>query len=312
MGFQPFNPTVQGFANPMTTAGDLIDGGTAGAAQRLALGSTGQVLTVSGGAPTWSASSPAVPVSIANGGTGQTSAGAAFNALNPNAAPAGFAPANPTPTSTTSLVMMGMGSTVSYTPAGSGTLLVVVSGYGQSVTGATAITIGPRYGTGTAPLGVISPTVSSGTGGYALLTATNSYAAGQAVYVGGTTQPGNFTQGTTYYVSTNPTYAPTSSAFYLSTSNSTSASPVTYSSAGAGVNTGSVVTGTRFGYSTDLVLRGPSSAGDNPGGFGVTGVITGLAAGTPCWFDLAVSTFTAADVGQLYTVMFSIVELPAG
>jgi len=39
----------------MTTAGDLIDGGSAGVAQRLAIGSTNQVLTVVSGAPAWAA-----------------------------------------------------------------------------------------------------------------------------------------------------------------------------------------------------------------------------------------------------------------
>ena len=38
----------------MTTAGDLIDGGAAGAAQRLAIGTVGQLLEVVGGAPAWS------------------------------------------------------------------------------------------------------------------------------------------------------------------------------------------------------------------------------------------------------------------
>ena len=44
-----------GFANPMTTAGDLILGGTAGAAGRLATGSGGNVFTVSSstGLPQW-------------------------------------------------------------------------------------------------------------------------------------------------------------------------------------------------------------------------------------------------------------------
>lgn len=41
------------FANPMTTAGDLIAGGAAGAAQRLAAGTAGQVLTMVSGAPAW-------------------------------------------------------------------------------------------------------------------------------------------------------------------------------------------------------------------------------------------------------------------
>lgn len=42
-----------GFANPMTTAGDIITGGVAGAAGRLGVGSAGQVLTVTGGVPAW-------------------------------------------------------------------------------------------------------------------------------------------------------------------------------------------------------------------------------------------------------------------
>jgi hypothetical protein len=44
-----------GFTNPMTAAGDLIDGGAAGTPQRLAVGANGTVLTVVAGAPAWSA-----------------------------------------------------------------------------------------------------------------------------------------------------------------------------------------------------------------------------------------------------------------
>jgi len=52
-----------GMANPMTTAGDLIRGGTAGAPERVAVGTTGQVLTVAAGVPGWAdpAGPPAVP-----------------------------------------------------------------------------------------------------------------------------------------------------------------------------------------------------------------------------------------------------------
>ena len=46
-----------GMTNPMTSVGDLIRGGTSGAPTRLGIGSTGQVLTVSGGVPTWATSS---------------------------------------------------------------------------------------------------------------------------------------------------------------------------------------------------------------------------------------------------------------
>lgn len=49
----PQPQTGSGFANPMTTAGDLIKGGTSGAATRLPIGGSGQVLTVSGGTAVW-------------------------------------------------------------------------------------------------------------------------------------------------------------------------------------------------------------------------------------------------------------------
>lgn len=39
--------------NPMTTAEDLIVGGTGGAATRLPAGSDGQILAMSGGSVTW-------------------------------------------------------------------------------------------------------------------------------------------------------------------------------------------------------------------------------------------------------------------
>lgn len=42
-----------GMTNPMTTAGDLITGGSGGSPQRLGVGSNGDVLTVSGGVPVW-------------------------------------------------------------------------------------------------------------------------------------------------------------------------------------------------------------------------------------------------------------------
>lgn len=44
-----------GMANPMTAAGDLIRGGTAGAATRLAIGTNGHALQVVSGQPTWAA-----------------------------------------------------------------------------------------------------------------------------------------------------------------------------------------------------------------------------------------------------------------
>jgi hypothetical protein len=64
------------FSNPMTAAGDIIYGGTAGAATRLADGTATQLLH-SGTTPSWSAVSLTADVTntlpVANGGTGVTS-----------------------------------------------------------------------------------------------------------------------------------------------------------------------------------------------------------------------------------------------
>lgn len=47
--------STQPMTNPMTTAGDIIKGGSSGVAQRLAIGTSGYVLRVVTGAPAWSA-----------------------------------------------------------------------------------------------------------------------------------------------------------------------------------------------------------------------------------------------------------------
>jgi len=59
--------TPTGFANPMTTAGDLIYGGASGTPTRLPLGTTGQVLSVSGGTTGWSTISAGTNMTISTG-----------------------------------------------------------------------------------------------------------------------------------------------------------------------------------------------------------------------------------------------------
>ena len=88
--------TGSGFANPMTTLGDIILGGASGTAERLGVGTNGQMLIANSGATyginwalpvavgtlttgTWNATT----IAIAHGGTGQTTASAAFGALSP-------------------------------------------------------------------------------------------------------------------------------------------------------------------------------------------------------------------------------------
>lgn len=76
-----------------------------------------------------------------------------LNSLAPaQAAPAGFTPANPTGSTSTSLVMMGLGSTCTYTPASSGIVLVNVTGYGTTLGAVAQLGVGARYGTSTPPV----------------------------------------------------------------------------------------------------------------------------------------------------------------
>jgi len=94
--------------SPVTTTGDLIIGNGTNSATRLAIGTNGYVLTSNGTTATWSASTGGVTsfsagttgltpntattgavslagtLAIANGGTGQTTANTAFNALAPS------------------------------------------------------------------------------------------------------------------------------------------------------------------------------------------------------------------------------------
>jgi hypothetical protein len=62
--------------SPMTTAGDIIYGGTSGSGTRLAIGSAGNVLRSNGSAPVWGAVTLTTDVTgvlpIANGGTGSS------------------------------------------------------------------------------------------------------------------------------------------------------------------------------------------------------------------------------------------------
>ena len=94
--------------SPITSTGDIIIGNGSNSATRLAIGTNGYVLTSNGTTATWAASTGGVTsfsagttgltpntgttgaitlagtLAIANGGTGQTTANAAFNALAPS------------------------------------------------------------------------------------------------------------------------------------------------------------------------------------------------------------------------------------
>jgi hypothetical protein len=64
---------------------------------------------------------------------------------------AGFTPADPAGTVSATLVTLGLGSTCVFTPAGSGKVIVTLTGYLQIATGIQTCSLGARFGTGTAP-----------------------------------------------------------------------------------------------------------------------------------------------------------------
>ena len=67
------------------------------------------------------------------------------------AEPVSFKPATPTPVTSLTLVMLGLGQTATFTPTTDSKVLVLVTSYATTNTTITSMTIGGRYGTGTAP-----------------------------------------------------------------------------------------------------------------------------------------------------------------
>lgn len=68
--------------SPMTSSGDLIYGGASGAATRLQIGTTGYVLTVAGGLPTWAAVSGTGTVTSVGVNTDTTTSSIFANTVN--------------------------------------------------------------------------------------------------------------------------------------------------------------------------------------------------------------------------------------
>lgn len=152
--------------SPMTTLGDLIQGGASGAAIRLPpnITTTRKFLRQQGtgsasAAPAWdtlvAGDIPSLPyLQTANNLSDLQSVSAALTNLGIKlpAASVGYTPANPTGTISATEVMMGLGSTCVYTPTGSGKVIINVTGYVANPTAGVATTVGCRFGTGTAPV----------------------------------------------------------------------------------------------------------------------------------------------------------------
>jgi hypothetical protein len=70
-----------GMTNPMTTTGDTIYSSSGSTPARLGIGSTGQVLTVSGGVPAWAAPASGGMTLINTGGTALTGSSVAISSI---------------------------------------------------------------------------------------------------------------------------------------------------------------------------------------------------------------------------------------
>jgi hypothetical protein len=123
---------LDGVANSDTllgtvVAGDTIVGNATPKWSRLAIGASATLLTVSAGAVVWAA--PVSQVAIVTQ----------------------FSPANPTATASASFVLMGLGSTVTYTPVRSGKVKVTAVLTIANDTALDGASAELRFGTGSAP-----------------------------------------------------------------------------------------------------------------------------------------------------------------
>jgi hypothetical protein len=167
---------------PGTTAGDIVYGGALGVGTRLAAGTATQVLH-SGSTPSWSSVSLTTDVSgtlpIANGGTGQTTASAAFNALAPAASANALIYSNGTNTWT------------SLAAGGAGTLCLTEASGGTPTWGSCAGSAGAAWSALTNPTGNLALTMGTNTSTFTsgVLTGTNG---AWSFLDGNSTSTGNF------------------------------------------------------------------------------------------------------------------------
>src|SRR5260221_3615524 len=145
------NPNVA--STHLAAALPLVQGGTAATTAPAALTSLG-ALPKAGGTMSGAIAMGANGITgLANGAAAQdATAYGQVSALLGQAAPAKFLPANPASTVSATLVMMGQGATMAYTPTGSGLVLVSLVTYINIAVATNQITTGVRFGTGTAPV----------------------------------------------------------------------------------------------------------------------------------------------------------------
>jgi len=134
--------------NPMTTAGDMIIGGTAGAEARLPVGTAGQVLTVTAGLPAWAATSGSPPAVNAQTGTTYTLALADAPAASANQGIVTMnnGSANTLTIPTNASVAFPLGTIVSVIQLGAGQTTIAAAG-GVTLSNPSSATARVQYST---------------------------------------------------------------------------------------------------------------------------------------------------------------------
>jgi Pectate lyase superfamily protein len=220
------------------------------------------------------------------------------------AAPFSNVPTGPTGTTSTALVMMGLGASWEYQPTGTGRMQVRTGGYVQTATGVASIGVGPRYGIVAGPATTVTA-FSSNT--------PSAWTAGSTVTVA--SAAGWNATGTFWVATTAGPAQVTYSAVNTSTGVITVAAYVGGGSGGtivAGSNVtgypqnGAPVTGTRWGTGGDITLQDVALNVPVPvGSFPAT--INGVA-NTNYWFDFALQTNNASDSASLHNLAIDICE----
>lgn len=160
--------------SPLTTTGDIVYEASAGTAARLPIGTTGQVLSVVAGVPSWTTSSGSgtvtsvaatVPSFLSVTGSPITSSGTLAISYSGTALPIANGGTNSTATPTAGGVTYGTGTAIAYTAAGTTGQVLTSNGAGTptwstvgglgtvtSVATGTGLTGGPVTTTGTISL----------------------------------------------------------------------------------------------------------------------------------------------------------------
>jgi len=135
--------------NPMTTVGDIIIGGTAGAETRLGIGTSNQVLTVSAGTPAWATPASANTGPPVNAQTGATYtlvlADAPATALNQGIVTMNNGSANTLTIPANASVAFPVGTTISVIQLGAGQTTIAITS--DTLQNPSSVTARAQYST---------------------------------------------------------------------------------------------------------------------------------------------------------------------